>query len=247
MIPIKYLKEEVIQAIKSNLNYVLEIMKSCSDNSWLDLLGFDECFGETKILVNEFKMNTSFSNPRESDLANSIIIFEALKDLNETQATDERLWAGLAFTICYDYMLYRWPLDSETKVKYRFVYEQNIRRAIMYQGISRLWWIARYTYDDKLNNPYELTEYAFSHPQIMKSITYRNYSNSSIVRKAILNALKNFEISGGKVKTELIDELNIKISLLGSVSIIDSYEYEELYDKLYSYIIEIYKKMGECH
>lgn len=240
---IKYMKDDALQTIKNNLDYIFCAMQESDSNEWVDKI-IPDCFGESKIIMPIFEMDMSFKNPNHSDLTNAKIIYEAFKNLNETQATDERLWAGLAFGKCYDYLIYRWGKKEITKLAYRWVYKQNVGRAIYYHGLSRLWWFSKMTYDDTLDNSYELTEFVFSHPQIMKALTYRNYSNSETIRKAIISSMMEAENLGIKMTISIIDEIYKRISLLGSASILDSYSEDELNDKIFIIILEVYSKIN---
>lgn len=234
---VKYLKMEALLAIKNNQSSVYKLMLESQSNDWLkDFIGEDS-FGLSKITVRDFEMNTSFENPNDSDFANAVILYETFKNLNETQATDERLWAGLAFDKCYNYMIYRWKLDQPTKLTYRWVFYVTNRRKLFYHGLSRLWWFAKMTYDDRLEDPYALTRFVFTHPQIMKAMTYRNYSNNDLIRKSIIKSLIKFEANGGKVNTAVIDGLYKFVSLLSSATLLDAYDEDELTEKIYDKLI----------
>lgn len=238
---LKYIKEEALLTLKRNKVHIYDLMKNSSSNSWVEEYLGKDCFAESKIAVKDFKLDTSFDKPIEGDFENAKILFTALKNLNETQATDERLWAGLAFGQCYDYLIHRWGLDNITRLKYRWFYYTEYKRKLFYHGLSRLWWFAYMTYDESLSDPFELTEYAYRYPQIMKAMTYRNYSNSRKIRNIIIKTLKRFEEIGGIVNTRLIDETYKFVSLIGSASIIDAYDDEEMEFLL----IDFFKKNGQ--
>ena len=233
---IKYIKEESLLTLKRNKGHVFDLMKNSVSNEWVkDYLG-EDCFANSKIKVNEFTMNTTNPKAIDSDFENAKILYDALKGLNETQAIDERLWAGLAFGECYDYLRYRWGLSDITRLQYRWLFYTDYKRKLFYNGLSRLWWFAHMTYDKNLQNPYELTEFAFSYPQIMKAMTYRNYSNSDKIRKVILRSFKKYAEIGGNITTKLIDKMYIYISLLGGVSVIDAYDNEDLEFLLFDFM-----------
>lgn len=177
--------------------------------------------------------------PIDTDIKNVKLIYNVFKHLNETQASDERLWVGLALSEGYEYMKYRWGIDNETKIKYRWLYHTHGKRALFYQGISRLWWYGYLSYDDSRLNPYELTEFAFGNQEIIEGLMFRSYSNSRNVSLAILSALFHFEQDGGVVNRSLIRELYKDISFLGGISIIDAYERKELEDLVYVKMFEL--------
>lgn len=234
---IKYMKKDALYQIKNNLLNVHKLMKESESNKWLKNYFDDEYLGESKIQVNDFTLDTSFTNPIDGDFTNAVILYDALKEINETQAVDERLWAGLAFDQCYDYLVHRWTLKDTTRLKYRWIYFTTPRRTLFYHGLSRLWWIAHLTYLKGEEEPYKHTKYVFSHPQIMKAMTYRNFSNNEIIRKSIIKAFITYEDKGNSITTKIIDEIYKFISLLGSVSLLDAFSEEELYDKI---LIKLY-------
>ena len=53
------------------------------------------------------------SEGTKDDYENMKILYTALKDLTLSQASDERVWAGLSHTYCWDYMQVRWPLTDK--------------------------------------------------------------------------------------------------------------------------------------
>ena len=235
---VKYIKDEYLRTIKRNTPIVFKYMKNSDSNAWLYDYFKDDCFGISKIKAPDFKLDTSYEKPIDGDFKNAKIIYETFKGLNETQAIDERLWGGLAFGECYDYMLYRWPLKSDKNINYRWVFYTTNRRKLFFHSLSRLWWFAKMTYDEKYEDPYELTEFVFMFPRIILHMSYRNFSNSDKIRKSILYALKKYDSEGGLVNTKIIDELYKYVSLLGSVSILDAYDYDEIFIKMYDYLIK---------
>lgn len=102
---IKYLKNDAVDLLK---NYDLNenFKKYSGDNSWLitkyqnngvNLFGsYDK---------KQFKDFTLICNDEtDNDFENMKTIYESLKDLTESQASDERIWSGLAHNYCWNYM-----------------------------------------------------------------------------------------------------------------------------------------------
>lgn len=54
----------------------------------------------------------SAEKPESTDVENSKILYLALKDLDNSQASDERLWAGLAHGQLWEFMIYRCKMSS---------------------------------------------------------------------------------------------------------------------------------------
>lgn len=236
---LKYLTQDALFTLSENQPIIYELMKNAESNEWLiDYIGRDGLV-ESKLNIEPLHFDTSFENPIDGDYVNAKILFEHLKDLNETQASDDRLWAGLAFTIGYDFLKYRWTLDSIVKVKYRWLFYTTNRRRLFYHGLSRLWWFVKMTYCPEALNPYELTEFVFKYPQIMKAITYRNYSNSDRLRKIIIKSFLKYVKQGGNLAVNKIDEIYKYISNLGSVSILDVMDEEYLETLIFYKLIKL--------
>jgi hypothetical protein len=83
------------------------------------------------------------------DLENSMRVHRSLPKLSRLQARDPRLWTRLAHVECWPYMIKRWPVGQngenekkqENKVLSRYFVRQSQSRALLRNGISRLWWI----------------------------------------------------------------------------------------------------------
>jgi hypothetical protein len=241
-----YLKEDSLYTLKHNKELVLSNLQK-SGRDWIpDILGKDY-LGETKIDCKDFNFYNGSTSPIESDIENAKIIYSALGRLNETQASDERLWAGMAVTIGYDYLIYRWGNKDVRNITYRWSFYTLSKRGMFYHGLARLWWYAHLTYDSKADNPYHLTEFAFSTPYIMEKMIYRNFSNSKTIRFSILKAMKDFVRDYGGLTTTIIAEVYKKISILGGCSILDAYSESELQQIVYEYIEKVYQsaKRGE--
>ena len=230
---LKYINDESLQILKNNQKSILNSISKNPTKDWIkDYLGVD-CFPTSKITVNDFTLFTDEAKPLNTDIKNIKIIFDTFKNLNETQAADERLWVGLALNDCYDYMIYRWGIDSESKMKYRWVFHTRGKRGMFYHGIARLWWYGHVSYDSSRDNPYELTEFGMQNIEILEGLIFRNYSNSREISLAILSALKDFHSDGGILTRDVLRPLYIYVSLLGGVSILDAFSKEELHDLVY--------------
>jgi len=137
----------------------------------VQLLGIDYIV-DSKIDVYSLFFDMSKPNAIETDSINSKMIYTELERINETQTIDERLRVGIALSHGYEYMLYRWGMDQETKLRYRWFFHTKNRRKLFFHGVSRLWWYAHLSYDPDLSNPFELTEYAFNNLQILENLIY---------------------------------------------------------------------------
>ncbi len=200
------------------------------DNYKIDKFPFEEKFprGNTGIFINEdFVLDAG-----KSDLENSKLIYEELKSLNETQASDERLWTFLTHVTFWKYMRERWPMEKPAegkeigRLKDRYFLRNINIESLSRNGISRLWWFAHLTYDDKRSNPYELTEVLLKRADLSVGITERAFGSNKNIRIALLEFLKtNSEISSNEYKTR---EIYKALNLVGGVRNLPYLEIDEL-------------------
>lgn len=218
---IKYLKPEALDSFKSNLDFVFDYINSNTDKDWINRVLGNDALADSKVEYEAFQWDTSFDNPIDSDCNNAILLHQNLKGITRAMATDERLWAGIAVTIGYDYLLYRWPLDKLTKLTYRWVFYTPGRRKLFYHGIARLWWYAELTYDKNTDDPYHLTRFVYKFPHIMEKMIYRNYSMNERIRFSIIRALSGINDKGKSIKYNHMTKVYKDISNLGSIRLMD--------------------------
>jgi len=242
---IKILSEDKIAtlATKENAEIIKEYIRSNDTNNWLkDLFREEEPFSLSKLEMDDFEMDMSADKPEDTDFENAKRLFEALKNLPESTACDTRLWAGLTFGKFYSYMKYRYNVDTKKNYyKNKWMFQKKSKREDLFrQGISMLWWYAYITYDDSLENPYELTEFCFNHKDFLISIYSRTFSGSRNVRLAVIQALRDFERDGGTIeKKEIYNGVVKFISFLGGAYLIDTFSREEIYQKAYAELIRL--------
>ena len=110
------------------------------------------------------------------------------------------------------------------------------KRGYMYHGLARPWWFAHLTYDNTHEDPYHLTRFTYEYPHIMEKMIYRNFSNSSKIRKIVIASIKSFIEKGGKYSTSKIDKLYRYVGVLGSNKLLDLYDQKNLSEILVNYL-----------
>ena len=128
------------------------------------------------------------------DFQCSKMIFEWLKELNIGDANDRRLWTTLTHIHFWGYTRLRWSIKKSTEInviKTRYFYEGSSLQARLRNSISRLWWVAKLTYDEKLENPYEYTEIVWSSQDLMQNLFERSFGTYPNIRQAILKFYKD--------------------------------------------------------
>ena len=126
---IYFMKEEALYYFKTNV----EIFKHeylNKDNNWIiekyKSFKGESPFSEFKLEVPDFTLETNEEKPEYTDFNNVKKLYDALKDLSNIQATDERLWAGLAHYNFWNYMLYRGKFTNDIdKIKFFLTFSSN--------------------------------------------------------------------------------------------------------------------------
>lgn len=152
--------------------------------------------GPTNIFLDtSFTLNTAQSS--DADLHNSIALYETLT-LNETQASDPRLWTYLTHVRFWHYMRKRWPLENVRKgdsplgrITDRYFLVKPNLQTLTRNGISRLWWYAHLTIDKKRKDKYQLTKVLLHRAEISVGILERFMGSNVNTRTSILEFLKD--------------------------------------------------------
>ena len=238
---IKYLKEDGVDILKKqDLNDNLK--RYSGDNAWLISKYFNK--GIELFKSYEKKQFTDFSlkteNGAADDFENMKIVYDSLKYLTDSQASDERIWSGLAHLYCWDYMQKRWPLPSKKEDMSRHILNNyffwNSTKAVFLNGISRLWWYARYTYDEDLEDHYMLTEYICKNDingKIFPLLSCRFAMDPRIFKNIILSIKLYEEEKNVKLTRKQFNDLKMYLNRLSGKIIIDSLSYDELKNKIY--------------
>jgi hypothetical protein len=176
------------------------------------------------------------SDPVSADLDNAIALYDYYRNLDETQASDPRLWAYLSHVEFRKYSLARWglksPLDklkenpSEMTKAINYVLEHwfinSNDRDLRRHAVARLWWAARLTYapwesdpeffsDLKNADSYHYTRILLSTQDIYQQVLERAMGRSNRILISVLDYLQKhraFAESREKVRT-LMKELNL--------------------------------------
>lgn len=146
-----------------------------------------------------------------TDQENVRTLYKAMMDLPLAAASDERLWAGLAHTYCWDYVQYRRRhelesgKDNEVWMSYFYYKPYGIRRCSYLHCLSRLWWTGYLTYDsENRENPFALTDFFTSRalPSRVLLLFSNSFASSRVVALGMLDAIKEQQDSGTTLKRE---------------------------------------------
>ena len=222
------------------VNIASNVEQYSRDEPWLPAyFGSEAWHHQAKVnLPNSFElqMPTGTSVADSCDLENTRILYKALKSLTPTQASDERLWAYLSHVTFWKYMRLRWPIEkqesSESKENYvctRYLFMKGNRsRALVSNGIARLWWYGYTTYDEHRDDPFELTTVLLKKLDVTNQLLERNFSRNRALTKTVLTGLSDRDFFAEFTNTRIpARELLKHIQFVGGVSIIDSMPSEE--------------------
>jgi hypothetical protein len=215
-------------SVKSNLP------KYGEDTSWVAELGVkSQRELETSV---ELKTPLELLEPTDGDLKdieNAIRVHRALPHLTPLQARDPRLWTRLTHVEGWSYMRKRWAVEKHMKnegratrfIEARYFVTQAQSRALLRNGIARLWWTAKVSHDPARDNPYELAAVLLSTLDITQQILERGIGRAPAVLMGFvefLNRHRDLLLTGGDENRIRIRRLAKSLNMHGGVCILDS-------------------------
>lgn len=231
---LKFIKDDCLYMLKENVvnnvdNYKLRT------NEWLkDFFLGEDCFITFKKEFNDFDLILP-SEKENFDFENIKILYGNLKELTESQACEERLWVGLCHDKFWNYMIKRWDSSKAEEKRVTFIqknyfFNYGSGRSLLLNGLSKLWWFGKLTYNESLEDPWELTEY------ICKDINGRgyllfagyNFSSNKRIVSMFLKTLKEFEHNERNLNRDEFKEMAKKMNLASGKFILEYLSDDEL-------------------
>lgn len=206
------------------------------DAPWARAEASDDAFLPTKLTL---KGDVALALPDGEgleDLENSVRVYKMLPDLTPVQARDPRLWTRLCHEEFWEYMRLRWDAgrharDSGRQTRYiqsHYFIAQSQSRALLRNGIARLWWYAHLTHDDSRENPFELTEMLLSTLDITQQVLERSLGRSHNILFGFLEFLLQCREDGLSLKREQIREIAKRLNMTGGVTLLDTLTAKEI-------------------
>ncbi|HET7625999.1 MAG TPA: DUF6339 family protein [Verrucomicrobiae bacterium] len=226
-------KETFVNSLRGSLRPNLQ--KYREENSWVGEIGVQN--------QRELQTSVKLAAPLElleptadgdlKDIENAIRVHKALPHLTPLQARDPRLWTRLAHVECWLYMRKRWNvekhLQDEAKaaryVESHYFVARAESRALLRNGIARLWWTAKVSHDPARDNAYELAAVLLSTLDITQQILERGIGRAPAVLIGFLEFLnrnKDVLLTGGDENRLRIRKLAKFLNMHGGVCILDS-------------------------
>lgn len=235
------MKKDALTFLKNNMSELYHYYFQNSTNEWMrDAYGKDVF--EDFIEVPDFELASLYGQSAgEVDLENCKIVYENLMMLSESQASDERLWAGLCNNTFYDYMRRRFRYDSKglkdtekdaSGIISRFFYTYSGRSGFFRNAIAKSWWVGRLAYDSQSTDKFIKLSYLGSSDFSTKvsDIFYSNsFSANPVILKGICEGIWYYHEKGIKllVKEHIRPALQY-LNALGGGTLLDFYSDEEI-------------------
>lgn len=233
-----------IDIIKSNLPDWCTKFKSGSSD-WLGEELGGSLFIDTRFSdIPDFQLDMSQEKAFLTEVENVKRVYSSLRFLSDSQASDERLWAGLCLGPFWQYVKYRWDIDKKctpANIQQHFFFGFGPRRSLTRNAISRLWWIGRLTYCEDRSDPWELTRFVCESADYIMHILERNTSNNPDIIRPFVSAIIDARKQGKHIDTNTVGELAKYLNLLGGIYILDCLPQQRIYDKTFEKICELSK------
>ncbi|CAE6689387.1 hypothetical protein R70006_00267 [Paraburkholderia domus] len=245
---LRYIKQTNLDQLKASLDAVAP--RFANDSPWLDEFFAGQVWSlESQVSIANEIVLTDPEPGNHHDLENSKKIHEALKALNISQATDERLWAYLGLVNFWGYMRKRWPMErygqkdsgsSAANLRERYFFVANPDRALVRNGIARLWWYGHVSYDAERADPYELTKILLDKLDVAQSLLERSFSRNPVVCRAVLNFMLKEQGNGRDVSERKTFRLLMQhLNRLGGMAILDLFTQADIEAELESALLSI--------
>lgn len=239
---LKIMTTEAIAYVKGNIDCLLDYYKNAvRPEKWLkEKLGKEPFIIVDALEFEDFQLQVSNSKPSADDAFNAKLLYSKFKTLNDSFASDERLWAGLSHTIFYEYLIKRWPnYYKKEDILNHFFFNQGKPRCYFVNTLSRLWWLGRKTYSTYFEDNWKIMDY-ISHDINGYAFTLfgSNWSNSNRTLTLFMKAIFKYESeTKNKVYRELFNDVMKYTNCLGSIYIIDACDDDFVINNIYNYLL----------
>lgn len=175
------------------------------------------------------------SEDPDANRKNMRIIWESLKHLSISEASNEKLWIALENTYYLDYHLDQLKLikvsNREKSVISRTIFNNGKKRSLIINSIASLWWLAYYTINPDAKDPFHLTNRFMEGTYRGNAIAY--FSSNLVSNKNIvfgtLEAIYELIDEGKIIENRFsYSEANKLLNLTGGVVILDLLSKDEI-------------------
>lgn len=238
---IRIIRGDDLSVLKNSIESYQEAFLEPDNQKLIELFGCDP-FVDSKFGMEKFTLDMRAKNPFDTEFINVKITYENLKFLTRSQASEERLWAGLCLTDFWDYTKYRWKIDSKNSVDNilsHFFFNYTRKRSLTRNAMARLWWIGSLTYDENNSNPYELTELVCRNANFILDSLERNTSSNPEIVQAFLRGVLRAEKEGYVLTKSSFSRLARYMNLLGGTYLLDAIPSPLIEGKIFDYAMKV--------
>lgn len=245
-IHIKYMTDEALATLKANTDGVTgKLIENPNNSAWLKTFFPGTLWVTKKYEIEEFALKVPKDDKdRETDIYNSILLYDRLHHLPLYVLTDERFWCWVNFEIGYEVALKYMPVKKGSSVfKDHWLLTQGKRRGLFFGVLSRCYFRVALSVDETLDDPYELTRFVIENPLRFRELTWRSFSSEKMIVLGTLKAEKRVmtEYPQTEENTKHFAEIAKLLSKLGSVMLLDCMTEKDIEE----YVYKKYKAMVE--
>lgn len=249
-----FLKQSALDYITANINTLYINYFREKTNQWIyNLFEYDPF--EQFMEVPDFQLAPITNKRGETELENCRIIYSKLINVSESQAADERLWAGLCNSTFYDYVRKRWDYDNlpirdakkdSEPIISRFFFKGGVSAGKFRNTLSKCWWVGHGVYQYNAENKFALLD-ALGADDFSTKVTdifysYAFASNFTIV-SGIIKGWKEMIDKGYKLPTRSYLRPTLQyINALGGGVLLDMFDEEEIKKITVDYITLLYER-----
>lgn len=245
-IHIKYMTDEALETLKANTSVITErLTENQTSSTQLSEFVPSELYVTKKYEIEEFTLRVpKDEKDRETDIYNSILLYERLHHLPLYVLTDERFWCWMSFEMGYEVALKYMPVKKNSSVfKDHWLLTQGKRRGLFFGVLSRCYFRVALSVDNTLDDPYELTKFVIENPLRFRELTWRSFSSEKMIVLGSLKAEKRIQAEYPHVEenTKHFAEIAKHLLKLGSVMLLDCMTEKDIEE----YVYKKYKEMME--
>lgn len=247
-----FMKQNAVDTMKANMrtwyiNYYKE-----KNNQWIQKL-FDYDPFELFMEVPDFQLASLTKKEGEMELENCKILYEKLIKISDSQASDERLWAGLCNGTFYEYVRKRWKYDDlemkdektdEGAIISRFFYQRGISGRYR-NTLSKCWWVGHNVYQENEENKFALLDAlgAASFSTKVSDIFYNyTFTYNRMILSGIIKGWRELLDQGYNLSARDYLRPALKhINALGGGILLDVYSEEEIKKIMIDYVKNLYR------
>lgn len=234
------MKQKAIDYLVANMPSIYTNYYRYGSNDWLeDVLGYNPF--EYFMDVPDFYLAPLEQAAGAMELENCKIIFENLSVLSESQAADERLWAGLCHSTFYSYVRRRHNYHKKDfadvkndcrNIISRFFFSGGARAGAYRNTLAKCWWIGLLTYRKNERNKWKLLDCLGPEDFSTKvsDIFFSNtFSGNEAIVEGICKGIYYFKDAGISINVkDHIRPTMQYMNAIGGAALLDYYSADEI-------------------